>query len=103
MTQGILLAIIAIIATSAGQVLLKAGTNARVILILSAYGCFAVATGLGLIALRTIPLSLYTSWSASTYIIVGLFSRIFLDERPTLRQWSGLCAVFAGIVIFSLA
>jgi len=35
-------------------------------------------------------------------VLVAIFAVIFLNERPSLREWSGILLVGAGVVILSL-
>ena len=35
-------------------------------------------------------------------VLVAIFAVIFLNERPSLREWSGIAMVGAGVVILSL-
>jgi transporter family protein len=35
-------------------------------------------------------------------VLVALFAVIFLNERPSLREWTGILLVTAGVVVLSL-
>jgi len=34
--------------------------------------------------------------------LVAVFAVAFLGERPTLREWSGIALVAAGVIVLSL-
>ena len=36
-------------------------------------------------------------------VLVAIFAFIFLGERPTLPQWSGIALVAAGVLVLAVA
>lgn len=35
-------------------------------------------------------------------VLVALFAVVFLDERPSLRDWTGIGLVAAGVLVLAL-
>jgi len=35
-------------------------------------------------------------------VLVAIFAFIFLDERPTIREWTGILLVAAGVIVLAL-
>ena len=69
---------------------------------LAAYGMLFVVTLLNLFAYKALPLKVSVVILPFTYILVGLFSFVFLRERATLQQLLGAAVIIAGIFIFNL-
>ena len=98
--------------TAISQVLLKIGSNQagqRKLLsvyanpyTITAYLILLVVTLLNFYAYKILPLKLSTIILPYTYILVGVFSFVFLKERITRRQILGSAIIIFGIVLFKL-
>ncbi len=111
----LLLAAVAVL-TALGQVLVKRGAllldtrRGPVKLVFSFFngplmaGAAAVliAPLLYFSALKKVPLLYAYSFSALTYPLVLLGARVFLKEKLNRRQWLGLAAVCAGLMVWNL-
>jgi transporter family protein len=53
-------------------------------------------------ALKNGPASQVAPIDKLSLLLVALFAVIFLNERPSLREWSGIALVGAGVLILGL-
>lgn len=67
-----------------------------------AYGCMVLSTLFSVIAHREIPLSIAPVWNSSSFMMVALFSFLFLGEKPSKQKWKGMILMVIGIIVFSL-
>ncbi|MHB1661292.1 MAG: SMR family transporter [bacterium] len=106
---------LAVIFTSVGQILQKIGSGrvkkehleigVRSIFIFfdpfifSALIMLFFATVFYLLALSKLPLSIAYPMLSSGYVIVVLLSKIFLNEKVSLKRWFGVFIIIIGIFI----
>jgi probable blue pigment (indigoidine) exporter len=55
-----------------------------------------------LIAIKTISAGLISLATASNPLILILLSAVFLDKKPTIKQWIGIAVSVAGLVLASI-
>lgn len=68
----------------------------------AAYGMLFAVTLLNLFAYRRLPLKISVVVLPFTYILVGLFSFVFLKERVSAQQLLGAGVIILGIVVFNV-
>jgi drug/metabolite transporter (DMT)-like permease len=98
--------------TALSQVLLKMGANRGKgshplflflnVFTIVAYLLFFSVTLLNLYAYKVLPIKISVTILPFTYILVGIFSYLFLRERLEKRQLIGALIIIVGIVIFNL-
>ena len=71
-------------------------------LVIIAYGMFFFSTVLGIYSLRGISISFSTILESLSYILVLIFSMLFLNEKINSRQFAGILIVLVGIVVFNI-
>lgn len=76
---------------------LKEYLNIKVI---SAYFLFFCAVLIDLIALKFVPVSFVPVIETSSYIFIIIFSRIIFKEKISLKQYSAIVLILAGILIY---
>ena len=76
---------------------LKEYLNIKVI---SAYFLFFCAVLIDLIALKFVPVSFVPVIETSSYIFIILLSRIIFKEKISLKQYSAIVLILAGILIY---
>ena len=76
---------------------LKEYLNIKVI---SAYFLFFCAVLIDLIALIFVPVSFVPVIETSSYIFIIIFSRIIFKEKISLKQYSAIILILAGILIY---
>lgn len=76
---------------------LKEYLNIKVI---SAYFLFFCAVLIDLIALKYVPVSFVPVIETSSYIFIIIFSRIIFKEKISLKQYSAIVLILAGILIY---
>lgn len=76
---------------------LKEYLNIKVI---SAYFLFFCAVLIDLIALKFVPVSFVPVIETSSYIFIILFSRIIFKEKISLKHYSAIVLILAGILIY---
>lgn len=101
---------IAVLFTATAQTLLKKGAlygkdksiiySYLNVFTLTGYLLFFLATLFSLYALQEIELKLMIIFLPFIYILVGLFSYIFFDEKMTLYQMVGSMLIIIGVVCF---
>ncbi len=79
--------------------ILKEYLNPSVIL---SYAIFFGAMILGTYSLKGISLSYNAALESMSYLLVPIFSFLFLKEKISGRQLLGILLIFAGIMIYSL-
>ena len=110
--MAIMLAILGIILTALAQVLLKKGAaqakNRPIImtwfhpLVLGGYALLGIVTLFNLAAFRVLPLKTSVILLPWTFVLVTVFSRLFLGERLRREQIAAALLILAGLVIFVL-
>lgn len=70
--------------------------------VISAYFLFFCAVLIDLIALKFVPVSFVPVIETSSYIFIILFSRIIFKEKISLKQYSAIVLILAGILIYIL-
>jgi len=113
-TVAYLLALVAVALTAVGQLSLKAAASqksfgdlwrdrfARVVRLGAGYAALFAAVAITAYNLRVLEVNVVVSLSALCYPGVLLLSRLFLDERPTRRQWVGLFIICGGVILYNL-
>lgn len=71
-------------------------------LVIIGYMLFFFGTFLGIISLKVVPLSMSPILDSSGYVFVAVLSFIFLKEKLTKKQFSGMTLIIIGIVVYSL-
>ncbi len=113
MTIYYVIAIGAVIISAFGQVFLKLGANhgkktGRQIdvylnpLSIIGYGIYVLVTLMSLYALQKLPLKELVFILPLMYILIPLFSRIFLGERVDKKRYLGFGIILVGIIVFNL-
>lgn len=109
MNNYVLLFLTGIIISNYSQILLKKATlqkyDSRLReyanrYVITGYSLFVVNAGFNLIALKVIPLALASALESISYLIMLIFSRIFLGELITTKKVVGNFIIILGIVIF---
>jgi|AntAceMinimDraft_17_1070374.scaffolds.fasta_scaffold42362_2 drug/metabolite transporter (DMT)-like permease len=99
----------AIVITSISQVFLKSGATGKTSFIKSflnwktivGYCLLAIVTILNVYAMQRIELKTITAWIGTTYILVVLFSLLFLKEKIDLFKIIGCGLIVFGVLIFT--
>jgi drug/metabolite transporter (DMT)-like permease len=104
--------ILAVVLNSFGQVVLKKGANSTVgkpimnnylnIWTLSGYFLFIIVTILNLYAFRQLPLNSLVILTPLSFILIGILSKLFLQEKLTLKQIISSVFIIIGIIIYNL-
>jgi multidrug transporter EmrE-like cation transporter len=112
-----LLAIISILFTSVGQLLLKIGANLKDAnnwipqslkpyinrYTISGYGILFAVTILSIYILEYIPLKFFFPlFISGNLIVITVLAQLFLQESFTKSDIMGICLIIAGVLIFSL-
>jgi small multidrug resistance pump len=113
----IILAIISIVFTSAGQLLLKVGANTPDVqrwipesfrpyfnrYTIPGYGILFIVTILSIYILKDMPLKIFFPFFISgNLIMIAVLSHLFLHESFTNRKIMGMCLIISGILVFTL-
>jgi multidrug transporter EmrE-like cation transporter len=111
----LILSVIAILLTSAGQLLLKLGADpgywlSQVPALLrpyintysvSGYGLLFIVTILSIYILESMPLKFFFPlFISGNLVTITIFSRILLSESFTRYKVAGICMILAGIISF---
>lgn len=112
MTEYIVLAAAAVALTAVSQMLLKTAAvrsagwhfvrrylNLRV---LSAYTIFIAVTMMNVYAYKYLPIKMVVLFLPFTFVLVLLFSMVFLGERMNRRQLQGALIILAGVVLYNI-
>lgn len=111
MVTSYLLAIAAVLISSASQVLLKKKAskapksfwrkflNAPVIV---SYLLLFTSMILNSLALREMEMTVLPCITATSFLWIMILSAIFLDEKPTRRKVAGVAMILAGVLISHL-
>ena len=99
----------AIVLTAISQVFLKIGASNKTSFIKSfldwktivGYSCLFMVTVLNVYAMQRIELKTMTAWIGTTYILVVLFSCLFLKEKIDLFKIAGCSLIALGVLIFA--
>lgn len=91
-----------------GQVLFKLGATGRVSAasfvnpaILAGLACYGLGTLAWIYSLSKAPLTNVYPFTALTFVIVYLAGVFFLGEPSSLRGWSGIALVLAGLYLMT--
>ncbi len=121
MNKSIGLILIAVVFSVSGQLLLKAGANKvgrieasalknplqivfsffKSPLIIFGLLLFLISAFLWIIALTRVDLSFAYPLVGTSYVLILLFSRIFLGEDVNILRWFGALLVALGVVLIS--
>ncbi len=101
----VILALLIILSTTIGQILLKKGALAMVrpiVLryILFGYLFFILAVFFSYFLLKSIPMKYYTVVMSINYIAVLFGAYLFLGEKLNKKKIIGTCLVAVGIIVF---
>ncbi|MCD8342304.1 MAG: triose-phosphate transporter family protein [Clostridiales bacterium] len=106
-------AFIAVLVSSASQILLKKQANNETKRkgfiwkfldwkVIFAYGFMFLSLALNQVALIQVPVSVLPCITATSFLWIFLFSAIFLKEKPTRRKVLGVIIILAGVAISRL-
>jgi len=99
----IILAVLAAFVAATGKWTSPAALSGRNWLFLT---LSALATGASWVcyfrALKVGEASQVAPVDKASVILVALFAFVFLGERPSLREWSGIALVAAGVIVLAL-
>lgn len=104
----ILIAILIVLSTSIGQILLKKGSiyrndrNKSLLFIVFGYFIFILTIGLSYLLMQLIPMKYFTIIMSLNYITVMFGTKIFLNEKLERKKIIGTILVAIGIFIFML-
>src|SRR5262249_52608750 len=101
-TTILLLLLVQISCTSAGDVLVAIGMKRKPIDVLKVVvGTALLTCGFGLFAfmLKRVDLSVMAPAGAGTYLLVTLLSRLVLKEQVNIVRWSGTVLLATGILL----
>lgn len=102
------LAVLVVLLTAVGQLLLKTGATrrrgARLFnrYVFAGYALFVVVVMLSYYLMRIIDLKYFTAIMSMSYVAVALASRLFLREKMGVRRAVGTVLVFIGVSIFMM-
>ena len=108
-TYSIILLFTSVFISSISQIILKKAAdktyssfirsylNVRVI---TAYIIFFTAVFIDLLVLRYLPVSFIPVIETSSYFFIIILSRMFLHEKFTLKQLSGVVIIMAGVFLY---
>ena len=112
MIISLFLVFLAVVLTGISQVLLKFGSRVGAkgqflsaylnMNTLCGYVLLLVVTVISVIALREVPLKTFYALASLNFVIVPMMSWKFLGEEISKKQFSGICLIIVGIVIFNL-
>ena len=111
LNKHVAVALFSLILSSLSQVLLKKSsgeTRKRLIFeylnvkVCVAYSVIFVCAILTVYALKGMDYKYVTAIESLSYILIMLFSRLFLKEKITLRKMIGNCVIVLGVLIFSV-
>ena len=100
------LSILAVLLTSAGQLLLKIGAGRSMPgrwlngYVLAGYGLFAVTVLVSYYLMHIIDLKYFTAIMSASYVLVALASRIVLGEKIGRRRALGTLLIALGVAVF---
>ena len=112
MIKYLILMIIAELIASSSQILLKKSAGRHYssflkeylnILVIAGYGMLAVSMLISIICYGGLGYMNVVVMEPIGYIIVMFLSRIFFNEKITIRKVSGMILLLAGILVFYLA
>lgn len=64
--------------------------------------CFLMEVGFWTIALRLLPLSAAFPIGSLCFVIIAMFSRIWLGERVGACRWTGVALILLGVALIGL-
>lgn len=68
--------------------------------VISAYFLFFCAVLIDLVALKFVPVSFVPVIETSSYIFIIVLSRIFFDEKISIKQFIAISLIISGIFIY---
>ena len=86
--------------SDAGQTLLRASKEPRLWVGLVLFGVSAL---FWLVVLSRVPLSVAYPFVGISYVLIVIFSRVFLNEHVPATRWVGVLIVALGIAIVGLS
>jgi drug/metabolite transporter (DMT)-like permease len=100
-------AVMIVVLTATGQILLKLGANSTVSLIfnkyvLSGYLLFILVMFLSAVLLRSVELKYFTIIVSLNYLVATIASTIFLNEQFTKNKLIACVLISVGAAIFAL-
>ena len=93
------------------QILLKAGANKSYssfikqylnLYVISGYGLTFISMFLTMLAYKGLEYKIGPVIESIGFIIVLILSRLFFEERITLKKFIGICLILSGIFIYYL-
>ena len=99
---------LSVLLTAVSQVMMKIAASSGLaalrskLLLTSAYGLLLLALGMNVYGLQSVPLSHMAYILPATFILVPLFSMLFLGEKQGPRFWLGSGLIVAGALVFNL-
>ncbi len=99
---------LSVLLTAISQVMMKLAASSSLasirqrLRLAAAYALLLVALGLNVYGLQSVPLSHMAFILPATFVMVPLFSMLFLGEKQGLRFWLGSGLIVAGALIFNL-
>lgn len=68
--------------------------------VIGAYSIFVLGVLINLFVLTKLPVNYIPIIEASGYVIIVIFSRIFLKELISVRKVLAMCIIMAGIAVY---
>lgn len=70
--------------------------------VISGYAIFFAAVFLDMLALKKVPVSFIPIVESSSYVFIIIFSKIFFNEKVSVRKIISITVIFTGLVIYIL-
>lgn len=70
--------------------------------VISGYAIFFAAVFLDMLALKKVPVSFIPIVESSSYVFIIIFSKIFFNEKVSVRKILSITVIFTGLVIYIL-
>ena len=112
-TEGFFFAMCAVVLTGVSQTILKwaAGRDGKFggligdylkVPIVCAYAIFVLVTICSVLALREMDLKVFNALTGLNFVVVVIFSAIFLKEKLNPRVIGSVILIILGVVVFNL-
>jgi len=112
-TGGLIFAMCAVVLTGISQTILKwaAGRDGKFggfigdylkLPVVCAYGIFVLVTICSVLALREMDLKVFYALTGLNFVVVVIFSAVFLKEKVNLRVIGSVFLIILGVVVFNL-
>ena len=111
MNKYIIIKLICVLLGACSQILLKISANKKYDnpikeylnpLVITSYWIFTLCLIIGTYSLKGISLSFYSIIESLSYILIPIFSFVFLKEKITKFQIIGITIIFIGFIIYGL-